>query len=233
MYIKKAKKQNPGAKKTYEYLHLVENVRTEKGPRQRLILNLGAIDVPPEKYKELANCIEAMLSGQQTLFSPDPKIESHARQAVRDIVKKRSEEQALAITLDGKTDQSPEYQHVNVASIEVAEPRSLGPEYVCHSIWQELGINDLFLSHGVSPHSVSIIETLVLGRLIFPASERQTWEWAQRRSAVYELAGTPLKGSLNSFYRATDTVFQHKDAIEAFLSKKKRDLLPSRNALSF
>jgi transposase len=224
MYIKKVKKQNPGAKKAYEYLHLVENVRTEKGPRQRLILNLGAIDVPPEKYKELANCIEAMLSGQQTLFSPDPKIESHARQAVHDIVKKRSEEQALAKTLDGKTDPAPDYQNVNVASIEVAEPRTLGPEYVCHSIWQELGIKDLLLSQGVSPHSVSIIETLVLGRLIFPASERQTWEWAQRRSAVYELAGTPLKGSLNSFYRATDTVFQHKDAIEAYLSKKEKEI---------
>jgi len=224
MYIKKVKKQNSGAKKAYEYLHLVENVRTEKGPRQRLILNLGTIDVPPEKYKELANCIEAMLSGQQTLFSPDPKIESHARQAVRDIVKKRSEEQAVAKTLDGKTDQTPDYQHINVASIEVAEPRSLGPEYLCHSIWQELGINELLVSHGVSPHSLSIIETLVLGRLIFPASDRQTWEWAQRRSAVYELAGTPLKGSLNSFYRATDTVFQHKDAIEAYLSKKEKEL---------
>jgi transposase len=224
MYIKKVKKQNPGAKKAYQYLHLVENVRTEKGPRQRLILNLGVIDVPPEKYKELANCIEAMLSGQQTLFSLDPKIERHARQAVHDIVRKRSEEQALTKTLDNKTDQAPDYQHVNMASVEVAEPRSLGPEYVCHSIWKELGINELLASHGVSPHSLSIIETLVLGRLIFPASERQTWEWAQRRSAVYELAGTPLKGSLNSFYRATDTVFQHKDAIEAYLSRKEKEI---------
>jgi transposase len=224
MYIKKVKKQNPGTTKAYEYLHLVENVRTEKGPRQRLILNLGSIDVPPEKYKELANCIEAMLAGEQALFSPDPMIESHARQAVRDIVKKRSEEQSLTRTLVSQTDQALDYQKVNVASIEVAEPRSLGPEYVCHSIWKELGINDLLLSQGVSPHSLPIIETLVLGRLIFPASERQTWEWAQRRSAIYELAGTPLKGSLNSFYRATDTVFQYKDAIEAHLSKREKEL---------
>ena len=64
----------------------------------------------------------------------------------------------------------------------------------------------------------------MLGRLIFPASERQTWQWAQHRSAVYELAGTPLKGSLNSFYRATDTVFQHKDTIEAHLSKKEKEI---------
>jgi hypothetical protein len=49
MYIKKARKSN----KVYEYLHLVDNVRTKKGPRQRLILNLGDLDIPQEQYKEL------------------------------------------------------------------------------------------------------------------------------------------------------------------------------------
>jgi hypothetical protein len=37
------------SKKAYEYLHLVENVRTEKGPRQRLILNLGALTLEAEQ----------------------------------------------------------------------------------------------------------------------------------------------------------------------------------------
>ena len=69
MYIKKVKKQDKGSANAYEYLHLVENVRTEKGPRQRLILNLGSLDITPDKYKELANCIVAMLSGQKTLFT--------------------------------------------------------------------------------------------------------------------------------------------------------------------
>jgi len=38
MYLKKVRKQNKRSRKVYEYLHLVENIRTEKGPRQRLIL---------------------------------------------------------------------------------------------------------------------------------------------------------------------------------------------------
>jgi hypothetical protein len=50
MYIKKVRKRNPGSKKRYEYLHWVENVRTEHGPRQRLLLNLGTLmsDSPDE-----------------------------------------------------------------------------------------------------------------------------------------------------------------------------------------
>ena len=57
MYIKRVVKQNAGSNKKYQYLHLVESVRTKKGPRQRLILNLGNLDIPKEKYKELVNLV--------------------------------------------------------------------------------------------------------------------------------------------------------------------------------
>ena len=231
MYIKKVKKQNAPGKKSYEYLHLVENVRTEKGPRQRLILNLGALDIPQDKYKELANCIEALLTGQKSLFSPDPKIARHAQQAVRSILAKRSKEESLSKALDASA--APDYQHVDVASIEASESRSLGPEYVCHSIWKELGLNQLLSSEGVTPQNQMIIETLVLGRLTFPASERQTWQWAEHRSAVYELIGRPMKRSLNSFYRATDVLFEHKDSIEAHLSKTEKEIFTLSEKLCF
>ncbi len=60
MYIKKVTRHNKDYDKTYEYLHLVENVRTPEEPRQRLILNLGKLDVSPDLYKELANCIDGI-----------------------------------------------------------------------------------------------------------------------------------------------------------------------------
>ena len=85
MYIKKVRKKNPGSDKIYEYLHLVENVRTENGPRQRLILNLGALDIPQDQYKELANCIESLITGQQDIFMPDLNIHEIALKASREI----------------------------------------------------------------------------------------------------------------------------------------------------
>ena len=74
MYIKKVTKSNGTTNKKYEYIHLVENIRTENGPRQRLILNLGKIDVAPDQFKELANCIEGMLTGQKELFFTQRKV---------------------------------------------------------------------------------------------------------------------------------------------------------------
>jgi hypothetical protein len=50
MYIKKVKKTNGKTNKVYSYLHLVESIRTEQGPRQRLIINLGNPDLDPSYY---------------------------------------------------------------------------------------------------------------------------------------------------------------------------------------
>ncbi len=232
MYIKKVRKSNRNSKKVYEYLHLVENVRTDKGPRQRLILNLGALDVPAEQYKELANCIEALLTGQQQLFSPDPEIEKHARKALQQIHAKKSTEQE-----DLKTDPAgaPKtvYQPVDVASMQAGEVRPLGPEYVCHSIWNELKFNEILMANGVSKHVLPLLEALVVGRLVSPGSELHTWNWACNLSAIYELSGPPLRASLSSLYRAGDRLFELKDELEAHLARHERDLfsLPERLCL--
>jgi hypothetical protein len=137
MYIKKVRKSNRKSNKVYEYLHLVENVRTEKGPRQRLILNLGTLDIDKEQYKELAYCIEAQLTGQRQLFSNDPKVEKYARKAAGSIIAKQSQH----VDIENENDQSgqqPYYRNVDIASLQAGEARSIGAEYVCHSIWNEL-----------------------------------------------------------------------------------------------
>ena len=84
---------------------------------------MGNLDVPAEQYKELANCIEAMLTGQKQLFSPDPKIEKHARKALQKIRAKKNQ-----IQPDNKVDPSEPacvvYQKVDTASMQAGEMRS-------------------------------------------------------------------------------------------------------------
>jgi len=232
MYIKRVRKSNRNSKKVYEYLHLVENVRTKNGPRQRLILNLGAIEVAPEQYKELANCIEAMLTGQQKLFSTDLHIEKQARKAADKIRAKQTSEQSTQSDAIADNEQ-PEYQQVDVASMQASQVRSLGPEYVCSCIWNELKLNELLVSEGISEHALPLMQALVVGRLVSPGSEVHTWDWAEYRSALYEMSGRPLRASLSSLYRAGDRLFDCKDALESHLADRERDLfdLPERICL--
>lgn len=234
MYIKRVVKQNPGSKKTYKYLHLVESVRTRKGPRQRLILNLGNPDIPKEKYKELANCIETILTGQMQLFCLDPLIEKHAKKAARSILEKRSRDTAMDKVSDAyaQSDQ-PHFQHVDINSFEADTPRSVGPEYVCHSIWRELGISDVLVENGVAESSLAIMQALVIGRLVDPGSERYTRSWAENRSALYELTGKPARRSLNSYYRGGDALFKCKLALETRLSAREQELFDLPEQMCF
>jgi len=231
MYIKKVRKKNKGSDKVFEYLHLVENIRTERGPRQRLILNLGNLDIPKDQYKDLANCIESLLTGQKSLFSVEESIEKHARGAVKSILEK----QELAIPNDSlsKSTKSRDFKQIDIESIEASAARNLGAEYVCYETWKKLKFDQVLKRAGVSPQSLPVLAALVIGRLVDPGSERHTWEWAENRSALYELTGPAQRRSLNSFYRGGDTLYKHKDMLESHLSQRESSLFSLTEKICF
>src|SRR4030042_1477389 len=220
MFIKKIKKRNGRTRKVYEYLHLVESIRTSKGPRQKLVLNLGSLDIAPEDYEILAKRIEEILSGQSRLQGfkdvPDINIEEHAQKAARAIVRKQERE----VQEEGSRD----FQMVDINTIEVEQPRSMGAEYIAHSIWQELGLDGFLKSHGISREVIPIIKAVVIGRLVEPASELHTKDWVEKRYALYELIEGPYRSSLNSYYGAGDKLFGLKDKLERYLTSTERTL---------
>jgi len=225
MYVKKVRKRNGKTQKVYEYIHLVENVRTEKGPRQRLILNLGNLDIYPTQYKAFAKRVEDILTGQRSFLDLDTRLEKQAHAAAEKIFRKQAQE----ITEREETD----YQSVDVNSLETETHRSIGPEYVCHSVWDELKMNEFFAKQGISRNVIPLIAALVMGRLIDPGSERYTKQWVERRSALFELTGNPLRPSLNSYYRAGDRLYAVKEELEKHLSQVEKDLFSLSERMFF
>ena len=230
MYIKKVVKKNKGADKKYTYLHLVENIRTPNGPRQRLILNLGNIPIPTHQYKELANCIESLLTGQEELFSSDTVICNHATKAVQKIQQKNSQEKE---TRQDDTKQTRDIRSIDINSLVSSEVRSIGLEYICHTAWQSLGIGQCLLDTGISPMVLPLLEALVVGRAVSPGSERHTKFWADNQSGLYELIGTPLRDSLNSYYRGGDELYRCKEALEKHISTQQRDIFSLKEKMCF
>ena len=76
MFIRAKEKRNRGSKKIYYTHKLVESVRTNQGPRQRTLLNLGTLDLEQKHWKSLAKRIEELLGGQRRLFPLDKTIEA-------------------------------------------------------------------------------------------------------------------------------------------------------------
>ncbi|MCD6576605.1 MAG: hypothetical protein J7K66_01160, partial [Anaerolineaceae bacterium] len=48
MYAREIQKKNPNSPKVFISHRLIESVRTPRGPRQRVVINLGQLDLPKE-----------------------------------------------------------------------------------------------------------------------------------------------------------------------------------------
>ena len=216
MFIRRVTTTNGTTNKKYSYLNLVESIRTENGPRQKLILNLGELQIDRSQYQALARRIQDILTGSRSLLEIDQQLEQHARRAADRIFSKRAEQ----INAEGVED----LQMVDTETLGVSAPRSLGAEYVSHAVWEQLGFAAVFRQQGVSPRVVPLLEALVVGRLIEAGSERWTKRWAEELSALYELTGRPLWHSLQSYYRGTDGLYGCKEALERHLADREKDL---------
>jgi uncharacterized membrane protein affecting hemolysin expression len=70
VYIRESKKLNKKNGEVYFRHHLVEAVRTEKGPRQRVVMPLGQLILPKSEWKKLAHTLECQLSNQVSTLLP-------------------------------------------------------------------------------------------------------------------------------------------------------------------
>jgi hypothetical protein len=68
MYIRESKTTNKKTGEVYVKHQLVASVRTEKGPRNKVIMSLGTLAVPRIDWKRLAHAIECRITGQTSLL---------------------------------------------------------------------------------------------------------------------------------------------------------------------
>lgn len=222
MYIRltKGKRQrSEGKEAVYDYLQLVESYRTPSGPRQRVLLNIGAIPLKKADFKQFVIVLKERLSGQKS-FLRKKRQDSQFSQMVNDVYEKLMRKQSTPI----ETGPEREVKRVDVSSQQSSKHRSIGGEYVCHKIWEELGLTKWFQGKGVSEQSIQLIESLIIGRLIEPGSELSTKEWFEKRSGMMDLLNQEKTPSLMSYYRAGDTLFSHKNELEKYLRSQERAL---------
>lgn len=210
MFIREIVKQNKGYDKKFIYHALMESYRTEKGPRQRMILSLGAISIAKEQWKTLANRIEEILSNQQSLIPVDQEIESLAQHYASLLVEKRMDELEIAESPD-----EPQYEEVNVNSVKTKKCRTIGAEAVSLSMIEKLGLSQIFKELGLSNIQNKTAQLLIAGRMVYPASEWKTYKWGQDISAVGELLSFNVnKISHNRLYKVSDLLAAKQKEIE-------------------
>ncbi len=218
MFIRTVRKKNRSSGQVYYYQQLVESVRTPRGPRQRILLNLGALEIPQAEWKELANRIEALYLGQQTLYPAAPHLEALAQQYAALLRQQELSRAAVAAA-------EAQWETVDLASLSTGTCRTVGGEAVAWQAWQDLGLSKILKDIGFSETQIQQAALLVIGRLLHPGSERETAAWAKEMSALEEIAGADCKNlSNNALYRLSDLLVAHQAEIEVGLARAAREL---------
>ena len=231
MFIRSTLKIDRKTNKKYFSYQLVESYRTEKGPRQRILLTISnAFELTPEERKLLANRIEEKVAGVETLLQPPAIIEELAHHFAIQLIDKRSK----AVEIDKKpTDKpSPEYVSVDINSVQHELARSVGIEHISLETARQLGLDKLFLQLGLTERQVHVALGVIVGRLAGCGSELETYRWLKNSSALDELLETDFSRlSKKVVYESSDLLIKKKDIIEKHLSERETELFDLDNTI--
>jgi transposase len=223
MFIREKSKTVKGKK--YIQHQLIESIRTPAGPRQRLVLNLGFLDLPQDKWKELADTIESEVHQQSRLFVTDAQIEKLARHYAKVIVREKLNKESERAASDNVPDRlSADYQSVDVNSVSSSEARKIGAEHVVLAQMREYKFDKMLKELGFTENQVNYAKILIAGRLVHPSSERETARWANEDSAVLELLPAKINIYDTALHRTAVLLWEQHDKIEQRLSQAAREI---------
>jgi hypothetical protein len=231
MFIRKTATRSKSASESYFTFRLVTSERTGKQVRQIALLNLGRqFDLPPSDWPGLCARIEALLAGQSGMLPQPEAIETLAqRYAARLIMAApggTTSQPASPAVPPGRAGSparaaapDPIFAEVDVASLQLTRPRSVGVEAAGLAAMDWLGLDPILAQLGFNGVQRAAVAGSLIGRMAAPGSELATWRWLGERSALGELLGVTFDTMpVMQLYRASDLLIRHRDKIEEALS---------------
>ena len=192
MFLRKNRKRRDG--ELYEYWTLCESVRTERGPRQRVVATLGKL--AEEDFHAGWDDIEALLDGRRP----------------------SSRQPDLTLGVSGPESKSSAWELADLSGIEVGRVREFGSVFLGLALWRRLGLHQL-LESLIEPGReevawADVAAVITVGKFCGQASELGIAESWYARTALEDLSGIPADAiNDDRLYRALDKVGAHKDRL--------------------
>jgi len=187
MYLRRHRRQKQD--ESYEYWTLVESVRTQDGPRQRIVATLGKL----------------------------PGLDEEVRvgwEHIRDVLDGRLRQQDLLRCARER----PQWATVDTSRARVERLRRFGEVYLGLALWRRLKL-DAFFDEAMGDSRAEIpwgtmVCILALARFCAPSSELQIADFWYGKTALDDLLGVPPeKVNDDRLYRALDELLPHKDQL--------------------
>jgi transposase len=231
VFIRRTQTRNRTCGEPYTTHRLVETSRAGNTVKQTTLLNLGShFDLPQQEWPALARHIDELVRAQQPMFDATLSETGQAlaqRYAAQLIALRPS---AAAVTAAEAAKASPQepgrYQQVDLDSLEMVRPRSVGVEHAALSAIRQYGLEDKLASLGLNRPQIAAAIGNIVGRMAHPGSELATHAWLQQRSALGELLGFDFESmDLNRLYRASDVLYKHREVLQDHLFAQAQSIL--------
>jgi transposase len=214
-------------------LQLVENIRTEKGPRQRLIVSLGTyLKIPKEKRREVARIVKERLFGQQSLFEYDSQLIAYADKIVKKIqTEGKWDSVREQVCKFKKAIKDKSTAEIFIDDVQHGYDRELGPVLIGHCFWERLNFSTILSDCGFNKRQIKTAQISLLNRLIAQDSEHSIISWLQT-VAVEEIVGLDVsRYGDDRFYRISDKLLKNRDYIEENLYQREKDLFSLEDSI--
>jgi transposase len=198
MFLRRYQRSKQG--KTHTYYALVESVRTNAGPRQRIVAHLGELNHDQERrWQRTVVFYNRQGDAQEFRLFPE---DDHA---------------VLADEAD--------VVRVRLGQVGWSNARRFGDVWLARWLWQFLGLDAIVRQHvpqgkeTVSPADIVAIE--VINRLCQPCSEFALAEHWYAATALEDLLGVPDAAvTKDRLYRTLDQLLKAQDQIETDLKER-------------
>lgn len=188
MFLRRNKRKVRG--EDYEYWTLVESVRTNQGPRQRIVATIGKLPRLKEEERVGWEELTRVVNGK-----PRP---------ADDLFEKRKD--------------IPEWATVDISRVRVERMRRFGDSYLGLILWKRLKLDKVFEKlQGCGREEIGWADmfcVLALARFCQPSSELAIAESWYEKTALEDLLNVSVeKINEQRLYRSLDYLIPHKDEV--------------------
>lgn len=253
MFIRRTQTRNRVSGEPYVTYRLVHSARVGNAIKQTTVLNLGShFDLAPAHWPALAKRIDELVHGQSSMLDATlpEQVQAFAQRFAAQIIAGKPAEPSLgsvpaaaAVAASAKRAAHPRsspgsspthgpaseaceinrYQEVDLDSLELVDPRSVGVEHAALSVMRQCGLEDKLRELGLNRPQIAAAVGNIVARMAQPGSELATHAWLKDTSALGELIDHDFeKMDLNRLYRASDALYKHREALQEHLFGRAR-----------
>ena len=228
MFVRRTQTRSTTNGERYFTHRLVRSERRGSRVRQRTLLNLGShFSVPQADWPLLCARIDQLLSPQEALPACDipHAVEREAHRIAAQLLAGQVSLLPDSAQQHDAGDGEREFHNVDVASLQLLRPRSVGVEHLGLWAMQQVQFIPLLAQLGLNGPQRAAAVGSIIARMAAPGSERATYSWLCHRSALGELLDTDFEAmSMMQLYRASDALVGRQQEIEQHLFNRVTDL---------